>query len=60
MDLLNGENRGLTDELQRLSEECGKLVSENNSIKVHSRFPPCVLPGSCNVFVLHIYNNIEL
>ncbi|XP_047955565.1 G-box-binding factor 1-like isoform X2 [Salvia hispanica] len=33
VDLLNGENRGLTDELQRLSEECGKLVSENNSIK---------------------------
>ncbi|XP_042017807.1 G-box-binding factor 1-like isoform X3 [Salvia splendens] len=33
VDLLNGENRGLTDELQRLSEECGKLISENNSIK---------------------------
>ncbi|XP_042014636.1 G-box-binding factor 1-like isoform X3 [Salvia splendens] len=33
VDLLNGENRGLTDELQRLSEECEKLVSENNSIK---------------------------
>ncbi|KAL1541888.1 G-box binding factor [Salvia divinorum] len=33
VDLLNGENRALTNELQRLSEECAKLVSENNSIR---------------------------
>lgn len=34
MQTLNNENRTLRDELQRLSEECEKLTSENSSIKV--------------------------
>lgn len=33
VDTLMNENRGLKDELQRLSEECEKLTSENSSIK---------------------------
>lgn len=38
VESLSGENRGLRDELQRLSEECEKLTSENNSIKACSLF----------------------
>ncbi|GJU20222.1 G-box-binding factor 1-like protein isoform X1 [Tanacetum coccineum] len=33
VEALNSENHSLRDELQRLSDECGKLTSENNSIK---------------------------
>lgn len=31
---LSNENRALRDEMQRLSEECENLTSENSSIKV--------------------------
>jgi len=34
VETLNSENRSLREELQRLSEECVKLTSENDSIKV--------------------------
>lgn len=34
METLNNENRSLRDELKRLSEECEKVTSENNTIKV--------------------------
>ncbi|MCH91152.1 G-box binding factor, partial [Trifolium medium] len=33
VEALGGENRTLREELQKLSEECEKLTSENNSIK---------------------------
>ncbi|MFS7973337.1 putative transcription factor bZIP family [Helianthus anomalus] len=33
VETLNNENHSLRDELQRLSEECGKLTAENDSIK---------------------------
>ncbi|KAJ0734577.1 putative transcription factor bZIP family [Helianthus annuus] len=38
VETLNNENHSLRDELQRLSEECGKLTAENDSIKVFWRF----------------------
>lgn len=37
---MSTENNALRDELQRLSEECEKLTSENNSIKVSLSLPP--------------------
>lgn len=45
---LTNENHGLKDELQRLSQECEKLVSENTSIKVF-------LNDNCNSLFLYLY-----
>lgn len=45
---LTNENHGLKDELQRLSQECEKLASENTSIKVFSM-------TDCELFFLYLY-----
>jgi len=34
VETLSNENHGLKEELRKVSEECEKLTSENNSIKV--------------------------
>lgn len=49
MESLANENSNLRDELQRLSEECEKLSSENGSIKVWKLTPFVVYSVSLHV-----------
>lgn len=57
VESLSNENRSLRDELQKLSEDCEKVTSENSSIKVSLTF-------SCSFLSLYLkfinLNQIEL